>query len=62
MKIFITTLTLAALVATSAMAKNIKTSDDQDTVRCGNTVLKDPDANIRADFHRDCANYNRPRD
>jgi hypothetical protein len=61
MKIFITTLTLAALIATSAMAKNIKITDE-DTVRCGSTILKDPDANVRADFQRNCASYNRPRD
>jgi hypothetical protein len=60
MKTFITALALAALVATSATAKTIKTNDDQDTVKCGNTVLKDPDANVRADFHRNCANYDRP--
>ena len=60
MKTLITALTLAALVATSAMAKDIKAGEDQDTVRCGNTVLKDPDANVRADFHRNCANYDRP--
>jgi hypothetical protein len=62
MKTFITTLALAALVATSAMAKTIKTGGDEDTVRCGNTVLKDPDANVRADFRRNCTGYNRPRD
>jgi hypothetical protein len=44
------------------MAKTIKTGGDEDTVRCGNTVLKDPDANVRADFRRNCASYNRPRD
>jgi hypothetical protein len=59
MKIFITTLTLAALIATSAMAKNIKPTDE-DAVRCGSTTLKDPDANVRADFQRNCASYNRP--
>jgi hypothetical protein len=62
MKTFITALTLAALVATSAMAKTIKTNDDQDTVKCGTTVLKDPDANIRSDFRRDCALNHRARD
>jgi hypothetical protein len=33
---------------------------NEDTVRCGNTLLKDPDANVRADFTRNCASYNRP--
>jgi hypothetical protein len=57
MKMFVTALALAALVATAATAKTIKTTD-QDTVRCGNTVLKDPDANVRAEFNRNCAYYN----
>jgi hypothetical protein len=56
-----TTLALAALVATSAIAKSIEIIDE-DTARCGNTTLEDPDANVRADFRRDCADYNRPRD
>jgi hypothetical protein len=59
MKTFIAILTLAALVATSATAKIIKPANE-DTVKCGNNVLKDPDANIRADFTRNCATYNRP--
>jgi hypothetical protein len=57
MKTFVTALALVALVATAATAKTIKTND-QDTVRCGNTVLKDPDANVRAEFNRNCAQYN----
>jgi hypothetical protein len=57
MKTFVTALALAALVATATTAKTIKT-DEQNTVRCGNTVLKDPDANVRAEFHRNCAQYN----
>lgn len=59
MKTFIAVLSLAALVAASAMAKTIKTND-QGTVRCGNTSLKDPDANVRAEFNRNCVNYTRP--
>jgi hypothetical protein len=62
MKTFITALALAALVATSATAKTIKANDEQDTVKCGNTVLKDPDANVRADLRRDCAINHRPHD
>jgi hypothetical protein len=60
MKTFITTLALAALVATSAMAKNIKTNGDEDTVRCGTNNLKDPDANVRGEFRRNCAHYYAP--
>jgi hypothetical protein len=60
MRTFITTLALAALVATSAMAKNIKTSGDEDTVKCGTTTLKDPDARVREDFRRNCAVYKAP--
>jgi hypothetical protein len=62
MKTFVTVVTLAGLVATSAMAKTIKAATDEATVRCGSTVLKDPDANVRAEFQRNCAAYNQPRD
>jgi hypothetical protein len=57
MKTFVTALALVALVATAATAKTIKTGD-QDTVHCGKTVLKDPDANVRAEFNRNCTQYN----
>jgi hypothetical protein len=57
MKTFVTALALVALVATAATAKTVKTND-QDTVRCGNTTLKDPDANVRAEFNRNCPYYN----
>jgi hypothetical protein len=57
MKTFVTVLALAALIATASTAKTIKT-DEQNTVRCGNTVLKDPDANVRAEFNRNCTQYN----
>jgi hypothetical protein len=57
MKTFATALALAALVATAATAKTIKTGE-QDTVRCGRTTLKDPDANVRAEFNRNCVQYN----
>jgi hypothetical protein len=60
MKTFITTLALAALVATSAMAKNIKANGDEGTVRCGTNTLKDPDANVRGEFRRNCAQYYAP--
>ena len=52
-----TALALVALVATAATAKTVKTND-QDTDRCGNTTLKDPDANVRAEFNRNCPHYN----
>jgi hypothetical protein len=57
MKTLVTALALVALVATAATAKIIK-SDDQETVRCGKNVLKDPDANVRSEFKRNCAPYN----
>jgi hypothetical protein len=57
MKTFLTALALVALVATATTAKTIKTGE-QDTVRCGNTTMKDPDANVRAEFSRNCAQYN----
>jgi hypothetical protein len=49
MRTVITTLALAALIATSAMAKDFKTGGNQNAVKCDNTVLKDPDSNVRAD-------------
>jgi hypothetical protein len=57
MKTFVAALALAALVVTAATAKTAKTGD-QDTVRCGNTTMKDPDANVRAEFNRNCTQYN----
>jgi hypothetical protein len=57
MKTFVTALAFTAVLATAATAKTIKT-DEQNTVRCGNTVLKDPDANVRAEFNRNCSQYN----
>jgi hypothetical protein len=57
MKTFVTALALVALVATAATGKTIK-SNDQDTVRCGHTTMKDPDANVRAEFNRNCTQYN----
>jgi hypothetical protein len=57
MKTFMTAFALVALVTTVATAKTIKTGE-QDTVRCGNTTMKDPDANVRAEFSRNCAQYN----
>ncbi len=57
MKTFVTALALVGLIATAATAKTIKTGE-QDAVRCGNTTMKDPDANVRAEFNRNCSQYN----
>jgi hypothetical protein len=62
MKIIVAALTVASLFSGAAMARDIKVinvTNEGTVVRCGNTVLKDPDANIRAEFNRNCRVYSR---
>lgn len=61
MKTFITALALAAIIATSAVAKVEKTQrtyvEPNNSVVCGRVILADPDPAIRAQLMRDCTHY-----
>jgi nitrate reductase cytochrome c-type subunit len=54
MKTSMVVLAILSLVATAATANALKITD-QETVRCARNVMKDPDANVRGEFTRNCA-------
>jgi hypothetical protein len=64
MKTLIATLTVASILATSALAKTEKLRpgyvEPSHSVTCGRCVLTDPDPGIRASFLRECGHFERP--